>query len=94
LVAVEGPLQGQQFPVLSLPLRVGRGDEAGIALDADLNVSRKHAEIYKWNGRLRIRDLGSMHGIQVNGAPISDQVISPGDRITIGGTVFILRELP
>jgi hypothetical protein len=70
LVVVEGPLQGQEFPVLSLPLRIGRGGEAGIALDADLNVSRKHAEIYEWNGRLRIRDLGSMHGILVNGVAI------------------------
>lgn len=93
LEAVEGPLQGQQFPVLSLPIRVGRGEEAGIALDADLNVSRKHAEIYEWNGMLWIRDLGSMHGIQVNGAKINDQALNPGDRITIGGTVLILREL-
>lgn len=94
LVAVEGPLQGQQFPVLTLPLRIGRGEEAGIALDADLNVSRKHAEIYEWNGRLHIRDLGSMHGILVNGVAINERALNPGDRITVGGTVLILRELP
>lgn len=84
---------GQQFILDSLPARIGRGPEAGVALDADLNISRKHAEIYEWNGMLRIRDLGSMHGVQVNGIPASDQVLSPGDRISLGGTVFILREL-
>jgi pSer/pThr/pTyr-binding forkhead associated (FHA) protein len=93
LFVVLGPLQGQHFLLKSIPLRIGRGPEVGIALDADLNVSRKHAEIYEWNGRLRIRDLGSSHGILVNGVAVNDQALSPGDRITLGDTVLILREL-
>lgn len=93
LIVVEGPMVGQQFILDSLPARIGRGPEVGVALDADLNISRKHAEIYEWNGMLRIRDLGSLHGVQVNGIPANDQVLSPGDRISLGGTVFILREL-
>ncbi len=93
LYVIQGPLQGQLFLLKSFPLRIGRGPEAGIALDADLNVSRKHAEIYEWNGRLRIRDLGSLHGIQVNGITANDQALSPGDRITLGNTVLVLREI-
>ncbi len=94
LVALDGPAQGQVFPLSPLPLRIGRGPGAGLALDKDLNVSRAHAEIYEWNGALRIRDLGSMHGTQINGIPITDQALNPGDRVAVGGSVLILRELP
>jgi FHA domain len=94
LLVIQGPLTGQQFVLDTLPALVGRGQEVGVPLDADLNVSRKHAEIYEWNGMLRIRDLGSMHGTQINGVTVNDQALSPGDRITMGGTILILRELP
>lgn len=94
LVASQGPYAGQQFDFRRLPLRLGRGGDANIALDDDLNVSRSHAELYAANGSLRIRDLGSTHGTQVNGVPVADQAVQPGDRISIGGTTFILRELP
>jgi hypothetical protein len=93
LVALEGPHLGQQFILNRLPARIGRGPEAAVPLDADLNISRKHAEIYDWNGSLRIRDLQSTHGTHVNGKPVSDQALSPGDKISLGGTVLILREI-
>ncbi len=94
LLTIQGPLTGQQFILKSLPALIGRGPDASVALDADLNVSRRHAEIYEWNGMLRIRDLGSMHGTQVNGAAVNDQALTSGDRVSMGGTVLILRELP
>jgi pSer/pThr/pTyr-binding forkhead associated (FHA) protein len=92
LVAAQGPYAGQQYPLQRLPLLVGRGAEAGIALDDDLNVSRSHAELYAAGGALCIRDMESMHGTQVNGVPVSDQALQPGDRISVGGTTFVLRE--
>lgn len=94
LVAIDGAHAGQQFDLAALPQRVGRGDEAAINLESDLNVSRSHAEVYEWGGTLRIRDLGSTHGTQVNGVPVTDQAIVPGDRINVGGTTLILREIP
>lgn len=94
LAAVEGPYSGQSFPLVGLPLRIGRGADAALALDQDLNVSRSHAEIYEWNGTLRVHDLGSMHGTLINGKPISDQALTPGDHLALGGTVLMLRELP
>jgi pSer/pThr/pTyr-binding forkhead associated (FHA) protein len=94
LVVLQGPLQGHQFVLNTFPARIGRGTEVEIALDADLNVSRRHAEIYEWNGTLRIRDLGSLHGTRVNSEQANDQVLIPGDRINLGETVLILRELP
>lgn len=94
LVALEGPYAGQIFLLDTLPLRIGRGAGVALALDRDLNVSRNHAEIYEWNGSLRVHDLGSTYGTLINGVPITDQALAPGDHLALGGTVLILRELP
>lgn len=89
-----GPEQGREIPLAHFPARIGRGPDADIALDGDLNVSRSHCELYEWDGRLHIRDLGSTHGTQVNGIPVRDQPLHPGDQIHIGGTLLILHERP
>jgi hypothetical protein len=94
LVALEGPYAGRVFSLDTLPLRIGRGPGAALALDRDLNVSRDHAEIFEWNGALRVHDLGSTYGTLINGVPITDQALAPGDHLALGGTVLILRELP
>ena len=93
LVALEGPYAGEVFPLERLPLRIGRGPGAALALDNDLNVSRTHAEIYEWNGKLRVHDLGSTYGTLINGIPVTDQAFAPGDHLALGGTVLMLREL-
>lgn len=93
LVVLRGSHQGQQFILDHLPVRIGRGPDVAIRLDEDLNVSRNHAEIYEWNGRLRIRDLQSSHGTIINDHAAADQVISPGDRIMVGKTVLMVREI-
>lgn len=92
LTAMEGPYTGQSFPLLDLPVRIGRGPGAALSLDQDLNVSRSHAEIYLSNGALHVHDLGSTHGTLINGRPISDQILAPGDHLALGGTVLMLRE--
>ncbi len=84
LVAVAGPHTGQEFLLEVLPARLGRGGEAALRLDRDLGVSRQHAEIYRQDGALHVRDLGSTHGTCVNGLSVTDQVLQPGDRIEVG----------
>jgi len=93
LAVLKGPHLGQQFILNQLPVRIGRGPDVSISLDADLNVSRNHAEIYEWNGRMRIRDLHSSHGTGVNEQLAVDQALLPGDRISVGSTVLIVREI-
>jgi hypothetical protein len=94
LIVEEGPHVGQQFILNILPAVVGRGPDSSVPLDADLNVSRQHAEMYEWDGTLRIRDLGSNHGTWINGQPITDHAVAPGDRISLGMTVLKLQEIP
>jgi hypothetical protein len=94
LIVEEGPHVGQQFILKYLPAVVGRGPDSSVPLDADLNVSRRHAEMYEWNGMLRIRDLGSSYGTWINGEPVTDHAVAPGDRIGLGMTVLKLQEIP
>ncbi len=91
LEALEGPHAGQVFPLLALPVNIGRGSGALIQLNSDLGVSRQHAEIYEQSGELRIRDLKSSHGTNVNGFGIIDRALRPGDEIRIGATTLVLR---
>lgn len=88
LTVVEGPHEGLKYLLNRLPMKMGRGPDVSISLDEDLGVSRQHAEIYEQAGVLRIRDLQSTHGTQVNGFSIDDKSLDPGDRIHIGGSTL------
>jgi pSer/pThr/pTyr-binding forkhead associated (FHA) protein len=91
LTIVAGAEQGRQFTLTSLPQIIGRSNAAGILLGGDTVISRQHAEIYDRQGVLSIRDLGSLHGTQVNGITIQDRSLEPGDRIQVGGTILLVQ---
>ena len=91
LAALEGPHAGQHFELRDLPARIGRGAEVAIRLDADLGVSRRHAELYWQAGVLRLRDTNSAHGTTVNGYTITDKGLAPGDRIRVGHSLLQLQ---
>jgi hypothetical protein len=93
LAIVSGPQAGQELWVEALPARIGRGGEAGLRLDRDLGVSRLHSELYRQEGRLHIRDLGSSHGTLVNGVSIHDKVLQVGDTIEVGHSTLVVRGL-
>jgi S-DNA-T family DNA segregation ATPase FtsK/SpoIIIE len=93
LAVVAGPDAGRDFLVEVFPARLGRGSEAAVRLDGDLGVSRLHAEIYRQDGTLRIRDLDSSHGTSVNGVPVHDKALEPGDKIQVGLSTLILKEV-
>ncbi len=91
LAVIAGPDAGASFDQRYLPAVIGRSAAAAICLGGDLNVSRQHAEIYGDPAALRVRDLNSRHGTQVNGVPIQDQSLYPGDRVQLGATVLLLE---
>lgn len=92
LDVLEGPYAGAQFRLARLPARVGRTGDCQIKLNDDLAVSRRHAELYREAGEVRLRDLGSTHGTFLNGYRIDDQPLLDGDTIQIGHSVFIVNE--
>ena len=71
----------------SLPVVVGRSPDADVRL-ADCWVSRRHCEIGEIEGTLVVRDLGSRHGIFVNGLQVPETHLMPGDKLTVGSTIY------
>jgi hypothetical protein len=92
LVVDEGPHQGQHFSLAVLPMRIGRDIDCHLRLDNDHGVSRHHAELYRHNGRLHIKDLNSTHGTFVNGRQIQDAELTPGDTLKLGHSSLSLQD--
>ncbi len=62
---------------------VGRQEDCQFRIASSM-VSRKHCQIVEHQGKLYVKDLGSSNGTVVNGKKVVDQqVLSPGDRLTI-----------
>jgi serine phosphatase RsbU (regulator of sigma subunit) len=63
---------------------IGRVQGVGLMLDHH-TVSRRHAEMFcDPFGRYWIRDLGSTNGTVVNGEPVIQRALEPGDRVALG----------
>ena len=75
--------------VEQLPVILGRASEAGIRLN-DPWVSRRHCEVDQLDGALVVRDQGSTHGTFVNGEPVTEAVVMPGDKLCIGMSSFVV----
>jgi predicted component of type VI protein secretion system len=91
LEIVEGPEAGRQVPLETI-VDIGREPSLPLHLDADTQVSRRHARITAQGGSAVVEDLGSTNGTYVNEQPIhSPRSLAPGDRVRIGLTVVELR---
>jgi EmrB/QacA subfamily drug resistance transporter len=86
LVAQEGPLAGQRFPV-ERELSLGR-ENVDVILD-DPEVSRRHAIVRQVDGALELVDVGSVNGTYVNGQRIHEPtLLANGDAISLGRSTF------
>ncbi len=73
---------------LRLPTVIGRGHEVDLTVPHAL-VSRRHTEIFEKDGRLFVRDLGSLNGTFVNNKRIeSDHPLDPDQLLTLGTVTF------
>ena len=72
------------------PLLVGRAPTCDIPI-IDPTISRRHAELRCGDDGVEVRDLGSSNGTFVNGARVSTQALSAGDRVTFGHVEFTLE---
>ena len=73
-------------------LRIGREPDNDVIL-SDLNVSRHHAELRKSpTGSYEIVDLGSHNGTFVNGQPVSSQMLTEQDLVSVGNSTFRLKD--
>ncbi|MCE5322787.1 FHA domain-containing protein [bacterium] len=88
LIGTQGAYAGRIFDIPEGSVIIGRESSNQIALTDDSTASRRHAAITSANGEYTIRDEGSSNGTFVNGARITEQKLTPGDEIQIGGSKF------
>jgi pSer/pThr/pTyr-binding forkhead associated (FHA) protein len=95
IVIVSGDAAGTEFPLQRRTTSIGRGPDSDWAIEDDA-MSREHAAVEFTGKGFRIRDLGSMNGVLVNGAEVKVAVLKHGDRFQLGEHVFqfLLAERP
>jgi pSer/pThr/pTyr-binding forkhead associated (FHA) protein len=88
---VNGPgYRARVVPVPGGTLRIGRAPDNDLVL-GDGRASRHHGLIVGRQGALVYTDLGSTNGSRVNGEPVVEVVLRPGDRILVGDTTLDVR---
>ena len=89
LLALSGPLGKSEFR-FPAPLSIGRGSSNLICID-DPAVSALHCQIARQNESFLLTDLETASGTYVNGIPIKQRLLSPGDQIAVGNSVFLFQ---
>ena len=85
LHVLRGRSTSQTLKLIDGVTTIGRQDDCHLRFKSS-SVSRKHCELFEKKGMLLIKDLGSSNGTIVNGKKITgQQVLEPGDELTIGG---------
>lgn len=92
LVCLTGKNKGLAYLIVSKRVVLGRSEKADIRVH-DIKSSREHAEIIKVGKDYVLTDLGSQNGIVVNDLKIKQHVLTNGDKIIIGKTVYKFHEL-
>jgi Nif-specific regulatory protein len=77
--------------LLDSPATFGRDAGNSIRLD-DLSVSARHCRIELLAGRPILNDLDSHSGTFVNGLPVKQRELKPGDEIAIGNSLFLFEQ--
>jgi pSer/pThr/pTyr-binding forkhead associated (FHA) protein len=85
-------LPGDQVYWLVLSVvNIGRRGDNQLVL-SDLQISRNHAQVRLVHGQFVIFDLDSTSGTFVNGNPVREHALRPGDVITLGSIALIYGE--
>ncbi len=89
LIALDGPLSRQSFPLDQPQVNIGRLPDNQIAIPDPL-VSRRHCRLERLpDGRFQITDLDSRNGTFVSGLPVKQRTLQHGDQIKIGRSLFV-----
>jgi FHA domain len=79
--------EGEEFPLNSAPLTVGRGGQNDLVLAGDDFASARHARIEVRGDGVWVQDLESTNGTFVNGSRVAGaQRLDQGDVLRVGET--------
>ena len=91
LVMVQADGSSKELPIKQLPTTIGREEGVKFRIPR-ANVSRRHCELaINDEDELVVRDLKSSNGTYVNGERVRERELVPGDLLTIGDVVFVVR---
>ena len=88
LVAIAGPLNGKVVPLTAAEFSIGRFTSNQLSVNHP-SVSRRHRLIKREGDQFRIFDLDSRNCTFVNGVPVKECALHPGDTIKVGGSYFL-----
>ncbi len=83
LIRAGGGSEGEQIPLDSDLLTIGRNPESHLFLD-DVTVSRHHARVVRDATGYAVEDLNSLNGTYVNRGRVERQHLADGDELQIG----------
>jgi len=83
LAYLDSDQQPKEYPFAAGEVVIGRSPECQVCLK-DFGISRQHAKLVVDPNGVRIVDLKSKNGTQVNGVPVVEAPLKDGDRITLG----------
>ncbi len=92
LRGVGGRYHGRSF-TLERPRLVGSSSDADIRIDEPAFADR-HARVEMLGMRVLLRDLGSAEGSVVNGEPVRDALMRPGDQVVFDAHHRFVVEAP
>lgn len=78
------------FSLPSTVTFIGRRQDCDFCIPLPV-VSRRHCEINLDAGRVTVRDLASRNGTLVNGTPVEEAQLKPGDVLKIGPVEFVTQ---
>lgn len=86
LVVIAGPETGRTFRVEDgQTLTIGRGQTSDTQIN-DPRISRIHCRVRVDGGTMLLADAGSSSGTLIDGAPITERALQPGDVFQVGDT--------
>lgn len=71
-------------------LLIGRHPECDVRIKLT-SISRRHCCLAQVDDTMIVRDLGSRHGVWVNGRRVEEKVLKAGDQLAIGPKLFKVR---
>ncbi len=86
-------LDDPEQPLIELKrsvLLIGRHPECDVRIKLT-SISRRHCCLAQVDDTMIVRDLGSRHGVWVNGRRVEERVLKAGDQLAIGPKIFIVR---
>ncbi|RMF95423.1 MAG: FHA domain-containing protein, partial [Planctomycetota bacterium] len=92
LTVVRGKTDKKSVQLL-LPAVIGRSREADLTIVHPM-ISRRHCELSEDGGLVRVRDLGALNGTFLGDRQVQEEIVRPGDLLTIGPMTFQVEYEP